>query len=109
MGRVITNLVSNAVKYSPQGGLIEVEVGADPTHAFVRVRDHGVGMAPEELEDIFGRFTQVDMSSTRQFGGMGLGLFIVGEIVRAHRGTVDVESEPGSGSAFTVRIPLEHL
>jgi len=106
MCRVVTNLVSNAVKYSPEGGEIEVRVGTDHGQASISVRDHGVGIPCDGLADLFDRFTQADMSSTRAFGGMGLGLYIVDEIVRAHRGSVSVASEPGEGSTFTVRVPL---
>jgi PAS domain S-box-containing protein len=106
IARVVTNLVANAVKYSPDGGGIEVRVDATDGVASIQVRDHGIGIGPEEVGRLFERFSQADMSSTRSFGGLGLGLFIVSEITRAHGGSVDVESTPGEGSAFTVRIPV---
>lgn len=107
MGRVITNLVANAVKYSPEGGAIGVSVRAEGAEAVIGVSDDGVGISAEEIDRLFERFSQADMSSTRAFGGLGLGLFIVDEIVRAHGGSISVQSAPGEGSVFTVRLPLQ--
>lgn len=106
IGRVVSNLVSNAVKYSPEGGAVQLSLREESGAAVICVSDEGVGIPKEGLADLFDRFTQADMSSTRAFGGMGLGLYIVDEIVRAHGGSVEVASEPGKGSTFTVRIPL---
>ncbi|MDZ4166362.1 MAG: ATP-binding protein [Coriobacteriia bacterium] len=106
VARVVTNLVDNAVKYSPDGGDIEVTLGVADDRAVISVRDHGIGIGPEETGRLFDRFSQADMSSTREYGGLGLGLFIVSEIVRAHDGTIEVESLHGEGSTFTVRIPV---
>ena len=107
MGRVITNLVANAVKYSPDGGAIGVSVYAEGAEAVIGVSDDGVGISAEEIDRLFERFSQADMSSTRAFGGLGLGLFIVDEIVRAHGGSISVDSVPGEGSVFAVRLPLQ--
>lgn len=106
IARVVTNLVDNAVKYSPDGGDVEVTLGVADGRAVISVRDQGIGIGPEEKGRLFDRFSQADMSSTREYGGLGLGLFIVSEIVRAHDGTIEVESLPGEGSTFTVRIPV---
>lgn len=106
MGRVVTNLVSNAVKYSPEGGLVRVRVFTEDPDAVISIADEGTGIAADELKRLFEWFSQVDMSSTRAFGGIGLGLYIVDEIVRAHGGSVRVSSEPGVGSTFEVRIPM---
>ena len=106
LGRAVANLVSNAVKYSPEGGPIDIKVGVQGDEAFISVSDKGVGLAPEELPRLFDRFTQGDMSSTRSFGGMGLGLFVADQIVKAHDGRIDVESKLGKGSTFTIRLPL---
>ncbi|MHB1341112.1 MAG: ATP-binding protein [Coriobacteriia bacterium] len=107
IGRVVENLVANAVKYSPSGGEVLVSIGIDEESAFVAVRDEGVGIAPEDVPRLFDRFSQVDMSSTREFGGVGLGLFVADEIVRAHGGTISVEGNPRKGSTFIIRLPLE--
>jgi two-component system, OmpR family, phosphate regulon sensor histidine kinase PhoR len=101
----VDNLLSNAVKFSPGGGKISVRVRAEDDIE-IAVSDEGVGIDPEELSNIFERFTQADMSSTRAFGGFGMGLHIVRTIAWAHGGRVDVESEPGKGSTFTLHIPI---
>lgn len=106
IGRVVENLVANAVKYSPAGGEVLVSVGTDEESAFIAVRDEGVGIAPEDVPRLFDRFSQIDMSSTREFGGMGLGLFVADEIVRAHGGSITVEGNLRKGSTFIVQLPL---
>ncbi|MCX8007862.1 MAG: PAS domain S-box protein, partial [Coriobacteriia bacterium] len=106
IGRVVENLVSNAVKFSPNGGTVTVRVGIDGDEAFIAVSDQGVGIRSEDQRTLFDRFTQADMSSTRRFGGLGVGLFVADEIVRAHGGRIEVTSEVGRGSTFTVRLPL---
>lgn len=106
MGHVVSNLVSNAMKYSPDGGTVSVRLAEEAGVFRLEVSDEGVGIAQEDVERIFERFTQADMTSTRRFGGFGLGLFIVDTIVRAHGGTVGVESQPGRGSLFWVEIPV---
>lgn len=102
----ISNLLTNAVKFSPGGGRILVRVGGGPGVATISVSDEGVGIAKRDLLRIFDRFTQTDMSASRRFGGFGLGLHIVKRIVEAHGGTVSVVSEVGKGSTFTVSLPL---
>ncbi len=106
IGRVVENLVSNAVKFSPEGGTVTVRVGVEGGEAFIAVSDQGVGIRSEDAPKLFDRFTQADMSSTRRFGGLGVGLFVADEIVRAHGGRIEVASEVGRGSTFTVRLPL---
>jgi len=105
MARVVTNLVSNAVKYSPDGGGVAVSVRTDGHDAVISVADHGIGIGPELMDRLFTIFGQADMSSTRAFGGLGLGLYIASHIVQAHGGQIAVESTPGEGSTFTVRVP----
>ncbi|MBI2389277.1 MAG: GAF domain-containing protein [Deltaproteobacteria bacterium] len=100
--QVVSNLVSNAIKYGP-GAPIECEVDRDAEQARLRVIDHGIGIAKADLSRIFGRFERA--VSARQYGGLGLGLHIAGEIVRAHGGTLGAESSPGAGSTFTVTLP----
>ncbi|MDO9556842.1 MAG: PAS domain S-box protein [Coriobacteriia bacterium] len=106
LGRAVANLVSNAVKYSPDGGPVDVSVRKQGDEAVISVSDRGVGLAPEDVPRLFDRFTQGDMSSTRSFGGIGLGLFVADQIVKAHGGRIDVESRLGEGSTFTIRIPF---
>lgn len=106
IGHVVTNLVSNAVKYSPDGGPITVAAAVADNGLSLTVSDHGIGIAEEDIERVFERFTQADMSATREFGGFGLGLFIVKTLVQAHGGTISLNSELGKGSTFTVELPL---
>ena len=104
--QVFNNLVSNAVKYSPEGG--EVYLGARLENDSIRimVRDEGIGIPPEAAEMIFERFYRIDNSDRRAVGGTGLGLALVREIITAHGGRVWVESEEGKGSTFFVSLPV---
>jgi two-component system, sensor histidine kinase and response regulator len=102
--QVVTNLLANAIKYGP-GKPIEVRVEVDGGKARLVVRDRGIGIAPEQVERIFGQFERA--VSARHYGGMGLGLFIVRQIVEAHGGEIRVDSEPDAGSTFTVELPVE--
>ncbi len=105
--QVAWNLLSNAVKFTPTEGRVDVRVEADDTRATLRVADNGVGVAPDFLPHLFERFSQADSSSTREHGGLGLGLAVVRHLVELHGGTVAAES-PGRdcGTAFTVTLPL---
>lgn len=105
--QVMRNLVENAVKYSPEGGPIEVTVQPLPNRIQVSVSDRGLGIAPDQLDRVFDRFYQVDSASTRQTGGSGLGLSICEAIIQAHNGRIWAESDPGSGSTFHFTLPLE--
>jgi PAS domain S-box-containing protein len=100
--QVVTNLVDNAIKYGA-GKPIHVAVEANESHAFLRVRDEGIGIAPEYLSRIFERFERA--VSERHYGGLGLGLYITRTIVEAMGGTIRVESTPGLGALFTVSLP----
>jgi PAS domain S-box-containing protein len=102
LDQIVTNLVSNAVKFG-HGRPIAVEVGADAVNAMLTVRDDGIGIAAEDQARIFQRFEQA--VSKRHFGGLGLGLWIVRQIVDALGGTITVCSQPGAGSEFTVTLP----
>jgi signal transduction histidine kinase len=102
--QVVTNLVSNALKYG-EGKPVELCVQRKDGEALLEVRDHGIGVAPDQQERIFGRFERA--VSARSYGGMGLGLYIVRRFVEAHGGTVRVESRLGEGSTFTVELPLD--
>ncbi|MBK5259035.1 MAG: PAS domain S-box protein [Thermoanaerobaculia bacterium] len=104
--QAIGNLLGNAIKFSKAGDGISVLVDRDGSDALIRVSDKGAGIAPEFFPKLFQRFRQADGSSTRAFGGLGLGLAIVREIVEAHGGSVAAESAGvGEGTAFTVRLP----
>ena len=104
--QVIVNLVDNAIKYTPAGGLVGVKVSASNGRAVIEVNDNGVGIPPEAAPHIFERFYRVDKARSRQMGGAGLGLSIVKAIVMAHGGQVKVESVEGKGSRFLVELPV---
>jgi signal transduction histidine kinase/putative methionine-R-sulfoxide reductase with GAF domain len=101
--QVVSNLLSNAIKYG-QGKPIDVAASRAHDRAIVVVRDHGIGIAAEDQARIFGRFERA--VSSRHFGGLGLGLWIVRQIVEAHGGTIAVESAPGEGAQFRVELPF---
>jgi signal transduction histidine kinase len=103
ISQVVTNLLSNAVKYGA-GKPVEVVYGMGPSGAFVSVRDQGIGIDAADQRQIFERFERA--VSSRNYGGLGLGLYIVKRIVEAHGGTVRVESSPGAGASFVVELPL---
>jgi signal transduction histidine kinase len=102
---VLTNLIGNAIKYSPEGGLIKVGGEAGPNKVRLYVSDEGIGIPPAEQEQIFDRFHRVDNRLARQTPGTGLGLFLVRAVVQAHGGKVWVNSVPGHGSVFWVELP----
>lgn len=104
--QVVTNLLSNAVNYSHEGGKVEIFVGTEADTAVISVRDEGIGIPEQERELIFERFYRTDKSRNRKTGGVGIGLTIVNAIVKAHGGSVSLDSEEGVGSTFTVRLPL---
>jgi signal transduction histidine kinase len=104
--QVIVNLVDNAIKYTPAGGLVGVKVCATNGRAVLEVNDNGVGIPPEAAPHIFERFYRVDKARSRQMGGAGLGLSIIKAIVTAHGGQVKVESAEGRGSRFLVELPI---
>ena len=103
--QIVTNLVSNAVKYSPRGEPIDVAVRANGRDALVEVRDHGQGIAPQDRDRIFERFVRVDNALTRQTGGTGLGLYLSKKLADAMSGRLRVESAPGRGAAFVLALP----
>jgi two-component system phosphate regulon sensor histidine kinase PhoR len=104
---IFTNLVSNAINYSPDGG--EVRIAAQPRGSYleVQVSDHGVGIAPEDIDKIFTKFYRAKDPKTRHIVGTGLGLAIVKAMVEAHHGNIQVESEAGVGTTFKIMLPIE--
>ena len=108
--QLFTNLLQNALYYTPAGGSVIIEASrANSKFIVIKVRDTGIGIAPEHLNQIFERFWRVDKSRSYQAGKSGLGLAIAREIVRVHKGTIFVESQLGIGSCFTVRFPIKTL
>lgn len=101
----LSQLVNNAIKFSPQGGTVCIRIWSEGDWVNLAVQDEGIGIPQEHLPHIFERFYQVDGSTTRRFGGMGVGLALVWEIMEAHRGLVRVESEVGKGSTFILSFP----
>lgn len=99
------NLLENAVRYTPRGGRVSVEVRADNGHATLSVEDTGIGIPSRDLPRIFERFYRVDRARSRETGGTGLGLSIARHVVERHGGNIDADSELGRGSTFTVRLP----
>jgi PAS domain S-box-containing protein len=103
--QVLTNLIDNAIKYSPDGGEVEVQLAAENGQCLIVVADEGLGIPSSELERIFEKFYRLDPQQTRGVGGSGLGLYICRELVERMDGRLEVESEPGRGSRFTVALP----
>jgi len=104
--QVLANLIDNAIKYSPGGGRVEVRVHANGRYGEITVEDEGLGIPAHEQQRIFEKFYRLDPSMTKGVGGSGLGLYISRELVRQMGGTLSVESRYGSGSTFTVSLPL---
>ncbi|HEV7627930.1 MAG TPA: ATP-binding protein, partial [Streptomyces sp.] len=103
--QMLTNLISNAIKFSPQGGTIWLTGAVEGTTLRLQVRDRGRGIPESKLESIFERFQQVDSSDIREKNGTGLGLPICRNIIALHGGTIWAESTAGAGSTFTALLP----
>ncbi len=106
LGQAVDNLISNAIKFTPNGGTVTVAVSATATVALITVRDTGIGIAASELTQLFGRFFRATTATRNAVPGVGLGLTITKAIVTAHHGEMDVESEEGVGTCFSVTLPL---
>ena len=104
--QAVANLLSNAVRYTPEGGEIFVRVKGGDIMASISVEDTGIGLTREEAKMVFSRFWRADAGRTRESGGLGVGLAVVKEIVDRHGGWVQVEGEKGLGATFTIHIPL---
>ncbi len=105
--QVVRNLIQNAIKYSPDGGPVMIELDAEHRHAQLAVQDRGVGVPAEAIPTLFDRFSRVRTTSTRNIEGLGLGLYVVKEIVERHGGSISVSSTPDEGSRFVVKLPME--
>ena len=103
--QVITNIVSNAVKYTPDGGKIDIRVGTSGKNVFVRVTDNGIGIPEKDLPRLFDRFYRVDKARSRESGGTGLGLSIAQEILNQHKGSIEISSEFGKGTSVLITMP----
>ena len=103
--QALVNLIANAIKFSPAGGEVRVAARVEPDGVTLAVRDQGIGMSPEAMQDLFTKFYRVDNAETRRIGGTGLGLALVKEIATAHGGRVWVESALGAGSTFYLALP----
>ena len=107
MQKVVSNLVSNAIKHTPQGGMVTIAAHADDTHAIITVSDTGTGIAKEDLPHLFSRFYQARNIETVADIGTGIGLNLTKGIVDMHHGTIEVASEQGKGSKFTITLPTQ--
>ena len=104
--RALTALVDNAIKFSPQGGDVEISFTTRGQNLLVSVEDHGIGITHEARANIFDRFYHLEKNDDELFGGLGIGLSITRQVIEQHQGKLDVESKPGKGSTFTLSIPL---
>jgi signal transduction histidine kinase/DNA-binding response OmpR family regulator len=107
--KIVTNLLSNAFKFTPENGRINVRVEYADKHIFLTVQDYGIGIAPERLPHIFDRFYQIDDSNQRQHEGTGIGLSLVKELVEVLNGKIDVSSELGKGTLFSLSLPFTNI
>jgi PAS domain S-box-containing protein len=108
LGQVLWNLLANAVKFTPSGGRVDIRLRRVEHHAEITVQDTGVGIRPDELHSLFERFRQSGISTTRRYGGLGLGLSIARHLVELHGGAIRAASEgEGKGATFTVELPLQ--
>ena len=105
--RVVLNILSNAIKYTPENGTIKVYVGFVYNDAYIKVIDNGIGIPQEDLGRIFERFYRVDKARTREMGGTGLGLSIAKEILDQNKGSIDIKSEVGKGTEVVIRLPAK--
>lgn len=105
--QVLSNIVSNAIKYTPEGGKVNIRVSYNVEWTVIRCEDNGIGISETDLPYIFNRLYRADKSRSRFSGGVGLGLSIAKALVEAHNGTIEAESELGVGSTFTITLPIE--
>jgi two-component system sensor histidine kinase VicK len=101
------NIVSNAIKYTPNGGKIRISAGLKENFIWMEVADNGIGIPPADRSRIFERFYRVDKARSRESGGTGLGLSIAKEIMKRHHGTLELVDRPGPGSTLRMTLPVE--
>jgi signal transduction histidine kinase len=106
--QVLHNLLSNAIKYSPMGGTIRIAVTQTHDYGLMAVSDQGIGIPLSAQPNLFKQFFRASNVDPRQFSGLGIGLYLVHEIVTMHGGSIAVDSQEGEGSTFTVALPLRH-
>jgi signal transduction histidine kinase len=104
--QVLINMISNAIKYTQEGGRISLTAGAEGGEVWASVRDNGIGIPREDVDHVFERFYRVDKARSRESGGTGLGLSIAQEIVNRHKGRIELKSRPGRGTTITVALPV---
>jgi signal transduction histidine kinase len=104
--QIVGNLLSNALRFTPEAGIIELAIKCDRGDILLTVRDHGSGISPEALPRVFERFYRADKSRSREEGGTGLGLAIARQLAQAHGGTITAANHPMGGALFTLRLPV---
>ncbi len=105
--RVVLNILTNSIKYTPEGGLIKIYVGFVYNDAYIKIIDNGIGISEEDLNRIFERFYRVDKARSREFGGSGLGLSIAKEILDKNGGSIDIKSKVGEGTEVVIKVPTK--
>lgn len=106
LNEVWTNILGNSIKFSKDSGMINVSIKQDIKNVTIRISDNGIGISPEDQKRIFERFFKADRSHSAKYGGSGMGLAIVKQIVSLHQGDIRVESEPGGGTTFIITLPI---
>jgi signal transduction histidine kinase len=107
--QVLQNLMHNAIKYSPEGGQITIVLASNETHVTIQITDSGIGIPSQALPHLFNRFYRVEHEKAKKISGLGLGLYVVKEIISLHGGTIEVESVEEKGSTFTIHFPINTL